>query len=269
MAVHLTNDQCGIEVEAAPVPLAHEALAVFEWMALRSSDVFRGEGVARGHGEPVIIVPGFLASYTLLHELNEWLTRIGYRVFDPGFDRNAACPDVLLERLERRIEDVAARAGGVRLIGHSLGGSLARAAATRKPSHVAQVITLGSPLHVVRAHEALLDIARLLAVLIPERHGTSAGHHHDATCSCEFAETLARTFPKRIPHTAIFSKRDGVIDWRTARDGDPSTDVEVHSTHAGMIVNQEVYGAIARSLAAVSGATGAGARGARRKEKSA
>ena len=127
------------------------------------------------------------------------------------------------------------------------------------------MITLGSPLHVVRAHPALLDIAKLLAVLIPERHGTARGHHHDATCSCEFAEALRRPFPARIAHTAIYSRRDGVVDWHTACDGDPATDVEVHSTHVGMIINEEVYRAIAQSLAAASGATAAVGR----KEKSA
>jgi pimeloyl-ACP methyl ester carboxylesterase len=260
MATQLTNDKSGIKVEAADVPLAHEALWMFDWMALRSSGVFRDGGVPRGRGEPVIIVPGFLASYGLLHELHDWLTRTGYRVFDPGFDRNASCPDILLERLEQRVVDVAVAHGPVSLIGHSLGGSLARAAATRRPSRVEQVITLGSPLHVVRAHPALLDIAKLLSVLIPERHGTSAGHHHDATCSREFAEALARPFPARVAHTAMYSKRDGVVDWHTARDDDPATDVEVHSTHIGMILNEEVYRAIARSLAAASATTAAASR---------
>ncbi len=48
--------------------------------------------------------------------------------------RNADCPDVLLERLIETVEDTNQRAGRrVRLIGHSFGGVLARAAAARMP----------------------------------------------------------------------------------------------------------------------------------------
>jgi pimeloyl-ACP methyl ester carboxylesterase len=246
----LLDDECELELDDAPVPLPHEALWIADWVALRASGVYRGEGVPRGHGEPVVVVPGFLGSYAHLHELRDWLTRIGYRVFDPGFERNIECPDVLLERLEEQIASLGGSGGEPpRLIGHSLGGSLARAAAVRMPAQVAQVITLGSPLRSVRAHPAVVELARMLVHLVPARHGGRAGHEHDETCACELAGALASTFPAAIARTAIYSRSDGIVDWRSTIEGDPAVDVEVVSTHIGMVVNAGAYAAIARALA--------------------
>ena len=242
---------CEIPIsDAASLPLPHESLWGLDWLALRASAVYRGDGVPRGHGEPVIVVPGFLGSYSGLHELTGWLTRMGYAVSDPGFERNIVCPDTLLERLESRIAgEHAARSARVSIIGHSLGGSLARAAAVRAPEHVEQVITLGSPLREMRAQTLVAELARLLAALAPSPHRPHPGHEHGLTCSCELAEALAQPFPSSVRRTAVYSRRDGVVDWRTSMEGDPSIDVEVAGTHVGLVVNASVYEAIARALA--------------------
>ncbi|HZP57932.1 MAG TPA: hypothetical protein VFC53_10350 [Dehalococcoidia bacterium] len=244
------EDDCEIPVAAASLPIQGELLWALDWIGLRASAVYHGTGVTRGHGEPVIVVPGFLGSYHGLHELTAWLRRIGYAVADPGFERNIECPDTLLGHLERRIAGVHEASGArVRLIGHSLGGSLARAAAVRMPEHVAQVITLGSPLREMRAHPLVVSLARMLEVVTPSRHRAHDGHEHGATCACELADALAMPFPPGVRRTAIFSRRDGVVDWRICVDGDPLIDVAVDSTHLGLVVNVRAYEAIAQALA--------------------
>lgn len=241
---------CEIPVTAAVVPIQHELLWGLEWIALRASKVYRGDGVPRGHGEPVIVVPGFLGSYRGLHELTDWLARIGYAVSDPGFERNIACPDTLLERLKRRIADESAASGRpVSLVGHSLGGSLARAAAARMPDHIEQVITLGSPLREMRAHPLVTELAHLLSAFAPSPHRPHAGHEHGVTCTCELADALGQPPLPGVRRTAIFSRQDGVVDWRTSMEGDADVDVEVRGTHLGMVVNAAAYEAIARVLA--------------------
>lgn len=250
MTTQLLHDECELTMDAASSPLPREALWVLDWISLRASAVYRGEGVPRGRGEAVIVVPGFLGSYTRLHELTDWLGRVSYHVFGPGFERNIECPDVLLERLENQIAAVSTSEGrSVRLIGHSLGGSLARAAAIRMPERVAQVITLGSPLRSVRAHPLVVELARLLAVITPSRHDAHADHLHGATCACELADALTQPFPASVSRKAIYSRRDGVVDWHTNVDGDAAVDVEVNSTHVGMVVNAAAYRAIAHALA--------------------
>ena len=257
MAVQRSAEVCEIPVAGAAVPLSHELLWGLDWLALRSSKVYRGEGVPRGNGEPVIVVPGFLGSYHGLHELTAWLARIGYAVSGPGFERNIACPDTLLERLESRIaRECVARGRPVSLVGHSLGGSLARAAAARVPAQVEHVITLGSPLREMRAHPLVAALASLLASLGPSPHRTHAGHEHGPTCSCELADALARPLWSAVRRTAIFSRHDGVVDWHVSMEGDASVDVEVIGTHIGLAVNVRAYQAIARALASHQPAPG-------------
>lgn len=249
---------CEIPIaDAASPPLPRESLWGLDWFALRTSPVYRGDVVPQGHGEPVVVIPGFLGSYGGLHVLTDWLTRIGYAVSDPGFERNIICPDTLLERLDHRIAtEHAAHGRRVSLVGHSLGGSLARAAAVRAPEHVEKVITLGSPLREMRAQTLVAELARLLAALAPSPHLPHSGHDHGATCSCELADALAQPFPPGVRRTAIYSRRDGVVDWRASLDGDPCIDVEINSTHVGMVVSAAAYEAIARALAGTADAAG-------------
>jgi pimeloyl-ACP methyl ester carboxylesterase len=245
----ILDSECELKLETAALPLEREWLWTLEWAALRTSRVYAGSDVPRGHGEPVIVIPGFLGSVRTLRPLTGWLRRIGFSVYDPGFERNIACPDVLLERLNQRIASVAEAEGRqVTLIGHSLGGSLARAATVHGPEHVGHVITLGSPLRSVKVHALVVEIARLLARVAPARHHAHGSHPHDPTCACELSDALAAPFPPTVPRTAIYTRNDGVVDWRTCVDGGDGVDVEVAGTHLGLVVNVAVYEAIARAL---------------------
>ena len=89
--------------------------------------IFYGCAVPRGDGSAVVLVPGFLASDWYLFEIHAWLARIGYRPELSRVGRNADCLDVIAERLFVTIEAARAATGRpVHLIGHSLGGMLAR-----------------------------------------------------------------------------------------------------------------------------------------------
>jgi pimeloyl-ACP methyl ester carboxylesterase len=128
---------CRIELVEVQSPLWSELSAGLEWLELRGSAVYRGQGIPHGSGQPVIAVPGFLSSDIEMLELRRWLGRIGYTAFASGTGLNADCPDVIIEKLIETAEDVAARSGQqVRLVGHSLGGVLSRAAAVLRPDLV-------------------------------------------------------------------------------------------------------------------------------------
>src|SRR5436305_1351390 len=79
--------------EATFTPLWREALAGWDWVALRASPAYFGCGVPRGHGEPVVVVPGFLASDISMTELFSWLARLGYRPYFSNIGRNMDCPN--------------------------------------------------------------------------------------------------------------------------------------------------------------------------------
>jgi pimeloyl-ACP methyl ester carboxylesterase len=234
------------------LPIWRELGACLEWLDLRRSPIYRGVGAPRGTGETVILVPGFLGSDNSLSELRRWLTRIGYRVAPSGIARNIDCPDVSLARLLEATESAAHISGErVRLIGHSLGGTLSRAAATRRPDLIAQVITLASPVREIIAHPLVAGMARFLQTYlpspddVPRRHGD---HFHSGDCACDTLDALSQPFPNDVARTAIYTRSDGVLQWRTTLDHDPAVNMEVSGTHLGLIANREVYQALARLL---------------------
>ncbi len=235
------------------LPIWRELGALLEWVDLRRSPVYRGIGVPRGTGRTVILVPGFLGSDNGLSELRGWLTRIGYRVAPSGIARNMDCPDVTLARLIEATESEAEIAGErVHLVGHSLGGALARAAAVRRPDLIAQVITLASPIREIVAHPLITAMARFLQRNLsspddtPRRH---SDHFHSGDCACDTLDALSQPFSNDVASTAIYTRSDGVLQWRTTLDRDSAVNLEVSGTHVGLVVNRDVYHALAQLLA--------------------
>ncbi|MGH7279164.1 MAG: esterase/lipase family protein, partial [Candidatus Rokuibacteriota bacterium] len=135
----------------AATPIWREALAAVEWARLRLSPVQGDDDAPRGDGSAVVIVPGFLFTDRYLYPLSDWLACVGYRPYLSGIGRNADCLDVLATRLLRTVDEAFTATGRrVHVIGHSLGGTLARGVAARHPERIASVATLGTPLRGLR-----------------------------------------------------------------------------------------------------------------------
>lgn len=241
----------------ASLPLWREAFLGIDWLALRVSPVLRGIGVPRGDGSAVVVIPGFLGSDQYLGDMNAWLRRIGYSPYLSGIGRNAECPEVLSQRLHKTITRAYNDSGGkVHLIGHSLGGVLARAAARRWPRQIASVTTMASPFRGVSVHPFVLQTAFLVRGRIRQRQDGPKvlPDCYTGSCSCDTVSALRAELPASIPRQAIYTKTDGVVDWRFCID-EEETDVEVPGTHVGLAFNPRVYQAIGEFL----GETQAGA----------
>lgn len=235
-------------------PIWVEALFPLDWLALHCSPVYYGFGVPRGNGEAVVLVPGFLGDDRYLTEMHLWLRRIGYRPYFSGIGRNVDCPDLLTTRLVMTIRQAYADTKRpVSIVGHSLGGMLARAAAHREPTMVHQVITMGSPFRSVRAHPLILSAANFVrANIVRERKHRKEVSSSCFTpeCRCEFVTTLLdESAPAEFQHNAIYSKVDGVVDWRSCMEDDDELNREVTATHIGMAFNPDVYCTVATLLA--------------------
>ena len=112
-----------------------EALFAAEILLLHATPVYYGMGVPPGDGSAVVIIPGFLGTDLYLMELHGWLGRIGYRPYFSGIGLNADCPNLLIQRhLNETIARARVETGRkIHLIGHSLGGVIARSVAGQRP----------------------------------------------------------------------------------------------------------------------------------------
>ncbi len=234
------------------LPLWREALVGMDWLALRASAVYRGIGVPHGDSSVVVLIPGFLGSDQYLGDMFSWLRRIGYQPYMSGMGRNAACPDILTEKLMETVSAAYRESGRkIHLVGHSLGGTLARSVAVRQPRMVASVIMMASPFRAVRAHPMVLGAAMMVRRRILSESDVEPACY-SGFCSCDFFKSLRRPLPKSVMEAAIYTKADGVVDWHCCVNGDSNTDIEVQGTHVGLVFNPQVYRHVASVLAAAS-----------------
>jgi len=238
--------------EAVPLPIWGELLFGVELAFLRISPVYWGYSLPRGNGSAVVLVPGFLGTDLYLTEFRAWLRRIGYKPYYSGIRVNAECPNLLIQQhlyasIQQAYQSTRKK---IHLIGHSLGGTMARAVAAQMPDRIASVITLGSPIHALAGHASVLGVAEMIRKQILERHGRDVlPGCYTSRCTCAFLEALRGDFPKSVRQTAIYTKADGILDWRTCRTGDPSIDFEVSATHTGLVFSPIVYSVVAQRLA--------------------
>ena len=240
------------DYEAVSLPIWLELLAGVEMLYLRVSPVYWGYGVPQGNGAGVVVVPGFLLTDLYLTEFRGWLGRIGYRPYGSGIGINAECPNLLIKRhLIETVERAYAETGKkVHVIGHSLGGVLARAIASQMPDRVASVITLGSPFRGVSVHPMILRAVNMVRGQIHERNAEGVlPDCYTGACTCRFLESLVLKLPKSVRRTAVFTKTDGIVDWRVCKTGRQANDFEVSGTHIGLVFNPSVYDLVAHRLA--------------------
>jgi triacylglycerol lipase len=231
-------------------PIWQEARTGLELAALLRHPVYRGEGVAAGGDAPVLLIPGFLAGDNSLGLMTGWLRRAGYRTCRAGIRANVDCSTAALHALERRLETFAERWGGpVAVIGQSRGGTLARALAMRRPDLLSGIVTLGAPQLDPMAIHPLVR-AQVYAVGALGTFGAPRLFSRDCIsgdCCRELRDSADRPFPPGVGYVALYSRSDGIVDWKACLD--PAAEqVEVDSSHIGMAVNAEAYRVIARAL---------------------
>jgi triacylglycerol lipase len=197
-----------------------------------------------------MLIPGFMAGDPSLGVLRQWLRRRGHRVRMSGIRTNVGCAEAIVGKLEKRLAALAQEAGEpVFLIGQSRGGALARSLAVRKPRSVAGLVMLGSPLaDSLAVSTQVLRTVRWVAALgdagVP---GVFSSSCKDGACCADFRAELAAPIPSSVRATAVYSRSDGIVDWRACVD--PRADpVEVASSHCGMSVNLDVYRVLDRTL---------------------
>jgi pimeloyl-ACP methyl ester carboxylesterase len=233
-------------------PLWREARIGLETAALLRDGVLRGHGVEDGRGQPVLLIPGFMAGDGSLALMGNWLRRTGHRPSGAGMLANVDCSGSAVERLERKLEKLVREQGKrAAIVGQSRGGGLAKVLASRRPELVAGIVTLGSPLEeplavhpVVRAQ--VRAVASLGSLGAPGLFKSSC---LDGDCCSDFWERQQGGLPRGVGFVSVYSESDGVVDWRSCLDPAADRLVEVRTSHCGMAVHPSVWRAVADSLA--------------------
>lgn len=209
--------------------------------------------VAR-HADPVVLVPGFLAGDLSLSFLATVLRQRGLRTYRSQIRANVGCTLDAAAQLEARLESIALRRGSrVQIVGHSLGGMLARGVAVRRPDLVSGIVTMGSPMLAPGAHHLALTasvevLVRLSRAGLP---GLMSEECVGGACARQSFDESRQPLAPDVAFTAIYSRRDGIVDWRACVDP-AAVPVEVTASHVGMAVDPRVIDHVTAAVAAVT-----------------
>ena len=198
----------------------------------------------KGDGHPVYVLPGFMADSQSTGMLRRWLDRMGYDAISWGMGRNLGPRGDLQGRMVEAVQQVADHYGQpVSLIGQSLGGVFAREIAKALPDHVRQVVTLGAPFGQTSSNGTYPAVMRLFELASGQNAGDLRSEMGDLQG------------PPPVPSTSIFSKSDGIANWKTCieQESDTTENIEVFGSHCGMGFNPAVYYVIADRLSQARG----------------
>ncbi|MFT7687752.1 MAG: pimeloyl-ACP methyl ester carboxylesterase [Candidatus Azotimanducaceae bacterium] len=202
----------------------------------------------KGDGHPVLVLPGFMAGDESTYVLRQYLNLMGYKALPWNLGRNTGKPEILETQLLERFEEISKKyKGKISLIGQSLGGVFARELARSQSKKIKQVITLGSPFSVGQSS----SVNSLVTKLFENQSGMTI------TAMRERLGVSDHEKAPPVPMTAIFSKGDGVVNWRACREiesGAKIQNIEVRGSHCGMAFNPTIYYIIRNRLSQVEDA---------------
>lgn len=237
------------EASVVAEAVRHLALHRAERSAARATS-YAMRSANRG-GDPVLLVPGFMAGDYTLAGMARSLRGRGYRTYRSQISANVGCTLNAAATLEARLESIAIRRGArVSIVGHSLGGMLARGLAVRRPDLVAGIVTMGSPMLAPGAHHVALTagveaLVRLSRAGLP---GLMSEECVAGACARQSFEESREPMPEGVGFTAVYSKRDGIVDWRACVDPEARA-VEVTASHVGMALDPRVIDEVTAALA--------------------
>jgi pimeloyl-ACP methyl ester carboxylesterase len=195
----------------------------------------------RGERHPVLVLPGLMASDVSTGTLRRWLRRLGYPVVGWELGRNRGPTQEVVDALPKLVRRLTDQYGSpVSIVGQSLGGIFARRLALRVPGEVRQVVTLGSPFGPAPHGGDDSRAARLYRSYAPT---------HATGWATAGRERIARPLP--VPSTSVYSRWDGVVNWRACLQEVTATseNVAVHAAHLGMGFDPAVLWVVADRLA--------------------
>lgn len=227
-----------------PVPAPSRLFTVLETRAIaeRMSMSLAApilERLPRGDRHDVLVLPGFLADDRSTGPLRDVIERLGYHTRGWGLGTNLGPTHKIITGLFELFSSMAAGNRKVSIVGWSLGGVFGREIARIAPDSVRQVITLGSPIHMIDGDRSA-----------PSELWERLQHMHDP-------EFMENRIPERdrpplpVPTTSVYTRTDGVVHWSTClvERGPQAENVEVFGSHCGLGFNPAAILVVADRLA--------------------
>ncbi|WP_414982313.1 esterase/lipase family protein [Congregibacter sp.] len=189
----------------------------------------------RGHGEPVLLLPGFKAPESSMYPLRRLLRLKGYDASTWGLGVNQGDVQHYVDALKPLVKDKAESSdSAVALVGWSLGGVVAREIAREIPEYVSTIVTYGTPViggpsFTVGANSYSAEDREDINQLIKERNAAN---------------------PIQTPLAIVFTRADTIVSWPACidRNSTKTTHYEVDSTHFSMGIDPTVWGIILERL---------------------
>jgi pimeloyl-ACP methyl ester carboxylesterase len=237
-------------------PIWREGRVLPELAALRRHPIAEGVGLPNGAGRPVFLIPGYMAGDASLAPMARALSSAGFRTELAGVRLNVGCANEMFGPIEARLEAHVAANDGQKsfIVGQSRGGTFGRWLAARRPDLVAGLVTLGTPLRDPLAVNFLvlmnLGVVGTLGRLgLPGVLSTRC-MRLEGCCEPAWREG-ASPLPEALPFLSIYSRSDGIVDWRACLDP-AARHLEVESSHCGMAFNVDVLRAVGNELGRVA-----------------
>ncbi len=224
------------------------ARGIFEYMSLQATLPLAKALAKEGTGQPVLVLPGFGLDDNNTRQLREFLDDKNNCAYGWGNGKNLRFNASTAERLIKLIDEIRKEHDGakINLVGHSLGGILAREMARDMPGKINQVITMGSPFGCLPHRKSTMFLLRNIIGLFNSGMGPIFK-----------SEKIAKQLlsPPPVPTTSIYSRDDGVVNWRTCSNPLTKTteNIEVKGSHLGLVFNPVVMFVIADRLAQPQG----------------
>jgi hypothetical protein len=229
----------------ASFPAIFESRAIFELAGFQMSLPLLNKA-PEGDGHPVIILPHPCGNNDFSTiPLNAFLKSKGYAVYEEGPEIKesplSSLIDGVNDKFISRLNAIQKKhKSTVSLIGWSLGGIYAREVARQAPDCVRMVITLAAPF--INLGD-ILNSAKLMNEFM-------LGEKLDKM-DPRLWKRLEMPLP--VPSSAIFSRTDGMVPWKSCREhadnlDEISENIEVEGSHFGLVNNPSVIWVIADRL---------------------
>lgn len=208
-----------------------------------------GATMPHGDGHPVLVIPGFSAHDLSTLPLRHALDKMGYKTFGWEAGINAGLTEKKIRHLYQHLEGIYEENGcqKVTIIGHSLGGLVARCLAHEFPDMIAGVITLGSPFGVGAEPD---EVPKWLVNIIQKLNDK------EYTLKKPGMSERLLTPAKNIPHTSISSIHDGIGGYKACLNPDTPLAENIilnEASHTGLVCNGEVLAIVLDRLAQLKG----------------